>query len=225
MTMADGRKGAPALAFQPVTAERLPDLARFSEAHGTFRYCSCMRWRLTSAEYQRSTKESRVAALDRLIREGTPVGVLAYLDGEPVGWCSVAPRETYAGLERYKALGRVDDAAVWSVACFFIDRRVRGHGVTRGLLRAAVEYARSCGATVVEGYPVEPGERLYTYMGSPATFASAGFHDVTPPGRSRRIVRYTAQASQTPRLPSQEGHRGTQPARGGNRKGTADDAH
>ncbi len=178
------------LQFHPVTRERLPDLARFSEGHGKFRYCSCMRWRLTSTEFKCSTKDGRVAALERLVAEGTPVGVLAYAEGEPVGWCSIAPRETYEALERYKALPRIDGAAVWSVACFFIDSRVRRRGATLGLLRAAVDYAQSKGARIIEGYPVESGARLYTYMGSPATFRAAGFRDVTPVGQDRMVMRY-----------------------------------
>lgn len=182
--------------FSPVTRERLADLTRFSEQHGKFRYCSCMRWRLTSTDYRRSTKESRVAALEELVHHGTPVGVLAYLDGEPVGWCSVAPRETYAALERYQALARVDDVPVWSVVCFFIDRHVRRQGVTLDLLKAAVEYARAQGATVVEGYPIEPGPRLYTYMGSLTTFRAAGFHDVARQGQARRIMRCVVHADQ-----------------------------
>lgn len=180
------------LEFRPVTPERLPDLNRFSERHGKFRYCSCMRWRMTSTEFQRSTKESRVAALEALVRQGTAVGVLAYLEGEPVGWCSIAPRETYRALERYRGLPRLDEAPVWSVVCFFVDRRVRRAGATLGLLKAAVEHARSQGAEVIEGYPVEPGPRLYTYMGSPSTFRAAGFRDVTPPGQTRQIMRFTA---------------------------------
>jgi GNAT superfamily N-acetyltransferase len=180
--------------FHPVTQERLPDLARFSERHGKFRYCSCMRWRMTSADFKRSTKESRVAALEDLVRHGTPVGVLAYQDGEPVGWCSIAPRETHAALERYRALPRVDDAPVWSVACFFVDHHARRTGLTLGLLNAAVAYARSQGAQVVEGYPVEPGPHLYTYMGSPATFQQAGFRDVARSEQGRRIMRYVISA-------------------------------
>lgn len=180
------------LEYRPVTHERLPDLQRFSERHGKFRYCSCMRWRMTSAEYGRATKEERVAALDARVEADIPVGVLAYRDGEPVGWVSVAPRETLGALERYKALARIDDAPVWAVTCFFLDRSVRRQGATLGLLRAAVAYARSQGATIIEGYPVEPDVRLYTYMGAPATFLKAGFVDVTPAGRDRRVMRYTA---------------------------------
>jgi L-amino acid N-acyltransferase YncA len=180
--------------YHPVTPQRLADLERFSLAHGKFRYCSCMRWRLASADYKRSTKESRIATLDALVQHETPVGVLAYLNGEPVGWVSVAPRETYAALERFKALPRLDDSPVWSVVCFFIDRKERGQGLTLGLLRAAVDYATAQGAEVVEGYPVEPGARLYTYMGSVATFQEAGFHEVARPREGRPIMRHYATA-------------------------------
>jgi GNAT superfamily N-acetyltransferase len=197
---------APLFRFRPVTRENLADLVAFSESHGKFRYCSCMRWRLRSTDFAGCTAEDRARRLEDLVKTGTPVGVLAYVAGpreagtsappqgaaargRPVGWCSVAPRETYAGLERYKALARVDDASVWSVTCFFVDRNHRRQALTLGLLRAAVEFAAASGARVVEGYPVEPGTRLYTYMGAPSTFQRAGFKDVTPPGRDRRVMR------------------------------------
>ena len=147
---------------------------------------------MRSAEFGRVTKEARVAALDHLVRTGTPVGVLAYLGEEPVGWCSVAPRKTYESLERYRALPRIDHLPVWSVVCFFVDSRIRRNNATLGLLRAAVEYACSQGADVIEGYPVEPGAGLYTYMGSPGIFREAGFQDVTPRGQLRQVLRYFA---------------------------------
>lgn len=75
-----------------------------------------------------------MAALAILVRQDTPVGVLAYVKSEPVGWCSIAPRETYAALERYRALPRLDEAPVWSMVCFLVDRRFRQQGVTLGLL-------------------------------------------------------------------------------------------
>lgn len=176
----------------PVTSDNPDDLARFSEQHGKFGYCSCMRWRLTSTEYKRSTKNDRIAELDHLARSDAPTGVLGYRRGEPIGWCAVAPRDSYRALERFRALPRLDDQPVWSVVCFFVDSTVRRSGVTLVLLRAAVEFAFSRAAQIVEGYPVEPGPRLYTYMGSPATFHAAGFVDVTPAGQARTVMRYTA---------------------------------
>jgi GNAT superfamily N-acetyltransferase len=177
--------------FHPVTPDRLPDLARFSEEHGKFRYCSCMRWRIRSSQFRSATKDQRVAALEALVQQGIPVGILASARGLPIGWCSVAPRETYAALERYRALPRLDGQPVWSVVCFFVDARYRRLGLASGLLRAAVDYAQSQGARIVKGYPVEPGSPSYTYMGSPGTFERAGFQDVTPAGQARRVARYT----------------------------------
>ncbi len=182
-------QGGKRFEFQPVTTDRLEDLERFSLAHGTFRYCSCMRWRMRSTEYKDSTKESRSAALAALVSNSTPIGVLAYADGEPIGWCSIAPRETYDGLERFRALPRLDDEPVWSVVCFFVDSRFRHRGLTLGLLDAAMKYARSMGAKIVEGYPVRIGEKLYQYMGATSTFEEAGFSDVTPVQLTRKIFR------------------------------------
>jgi hypothetical protein len=99
-------------------------------------------------------------------------------------------------LERYRALPRIDDLPVWSVVCFFVDSRIRRNGATLGLLGAAVEYACSQGADIIEGYPVEPGAGLYTYMGSPGVFRDAGFRDVTPPGQTRRVMRHFAGPNQ-----------------------------
>lgn len=178
-----------ALTFRTVTADCADDLARLGERYGRFGYCSCMRWRIPSRQYKQSTKASRAEALGDLARGGESVGVLAYEDDEPVGWCSIAPREQYSALERYRALPRVDEVPVWAVVCFFVAPEHRRTGVTEGLLGAAVDAARAAGAAAVEGYPVKPGERLYTYMGAPVIFERLGFLDVTPEGQARRVMR------------------------------------
>jgi GNAT superfamily N-acetyltransferase len=186
---------AAVLDCHPVTPERWPDLVQLFEHHGNPGYCWCTRWRVPSGQFQRLGTDGREDALQHLVEERTPVGILGYLDGKPVGWCSVAPRQTYAALERSRALKRLDDAPVWSVVCFFVERKTRGQGVGLALLRAAVEYARSNDAQVVEGYPVEPGAASYTFMGYPSMFEKAGFRDAAPPGQGRRIMRYVVGAS------------------------------
>jgi hypothetical protein len=131
----------PEIRYQAVTSGSLSDLTLFSACHGKFGYCSCMRWRMKSTEYGKSTKQTRAAKLKKWVNDGVPVGVLAYAMDEPVGWCSIAPRETYEALERYKALPRIDDMPVWSVVCFFVYRHLRRRQVTLGLLGAALDYA------------------------------------------------------------------------------------
>ena len=145
---------------------------------------------MTSTAFRQSTKEDRVASLEELVRAGTPVGILAYDGTTPVGWCSVAPRASYAALERSRVLPRIDDTPVWSVVCLFVDRHFRRQGLTSRLLQAAVDYARGQGAPAVEGYPVAPDSASYTYMGTPETYRRVGFVDVTPAGQKRLVMRY-----------------------------------
>ena len=174
--------------FHPVTAERWSDLADFFQQNGNPNYCWCMRWRLKSSDFAADDAAGRRSKLEELVREKTPVGVLAYHEGKAVGWCSVAPRESYIALERSRVLPRLDPQPVWSVACFFIDRNFRQQGLASQLLTAAVEYAWSQGATIIEGYPVEP-DKSYRFMGSPAVFERVGFEEAGTGKNGRIIVR------------------------------------
>jgi GNAT superfamily N-acetyltransferase len=179
------------LAFHPVTPDRWRDLVALFQGRGNPGYCWCTRWRLRNAEYRRRDSAGRRQALRALVTRQIPVGILAYRDGEPVGWCSVAPRETYALLESSTTLKRLDDQPVWSVVCFFVRREARGQGLALHLLQAAVKYALAQGARIVEGYPAEP-DRSYRFMGSPSIFGRAGFRVVATAANGRPIVRYTA---------------------------------
>ena len=173
---------APQLAFRPVTAERWPDLRRLFEARGGPSYCWCMAWRPGGG----GSNDSKRDALRAIVEQGPPVGLLAYEEGEPVAWCSVAPRESYRPLG-----GRPEPegVSVWSVACFFATRRHRGRGITGLLLRAAVDLARKRGADVVEGFPVDPESPSYRFMGLRSTFLAAGFTEVGTAGRRRHVMR------------------------------------
>jgi GNAT superfamily N-acetyltransferase len=147
-----------------------------------------MVWRSMPQGRSRSDRPAKKAALQRRVLEGIPVGILGYLDGEPVAWCSIAPRATY------RDLGGLNDPAdatgsVWSLVCFFVLRRLRGQGILRRLIAAAVEYARIRGATVIEAYPVAPDSPSYRFMGFVASFEAAGFREVGTAGTRRHVMR------------------------------------
>jgi GNAT superfamily N-acetyltransferase len=179
------------LEFHPVSEDRWADLTALFEQHGNTNYCWCMRWRLKSAQFKQLNAAGRRNELETLVRANTPIGVLGYHQGKPAGWCSIAPRETYALLEGSRTLKRIDNLPTWSVVCFFVDPVLRGQGLTVKLLQAAVTYAVSQGATVIEGYPVEP-DQSYRFMGSPSVFAQAGFREAGMAKNGRRIVRLFA---------------------------------
>lgn len=173
-------------AVLPVTPDRLADLARFSGANGKFRYCSCQRWRVPSRRFRAI---DRAAALADAVRAGTPVGVLAYSAGEPVGWCSIAPRETYAAVLSSRVIPAVEGAEVWSVVCFFVAASARRVGVPAALLQGACDYAFASGASVIEAYPW-PGGASYRYMGTRDLYLAAGFTDVPVPAGARPVMRF-----------------------------------
>jgi GNAT superfamily N-acetyltransferase len=154
-----------------VTRERWADLqALFTRSIGprggkpVTQGCWCMFWRADKATFERGwgrgkqRGEGNRAALHRLVDEEREPGLLAYVDGRPAGWCSIAPRLEFVRLETSRSLAPVDDQPVWSVACFYIDPEVQRHGIGGALLHAAVTHAQARGATIVEGYPSKPGD-------------------------------------------------------------------
>lgn len=169
--------------FHPVTVDRLDDLRRFSESHGKFRYCSCMRWRLTSGEFQRSTKDERIARLEALPGDAIPIGVLGYVDGVPMGWCSVAPRESYRAVERSRAIPRTDNRKVWAVVCFFLDSRVRASGFFCFAPRSSTlaTRARRCWKATLSNLV---GRATGTWDGLSSTRRLASARSLVPPRRA-----------------------------------------
>jgi GNAT superfamily N-acetyltransferase len=111
------------------------------------------------------------------VESSVPIGVLACMGDEPVGWCSVAPRETYVRLERSRTMprGTSPATATWTILCFFVARPHRGQRVAQTLLEGAVAYARRQGAEVVEGYPFDTSGVSSTHRGHSSMFRSAGF--------------------------------------------------
>lgn len=165
--------------FHPLTADRWPDLEQLFGKGGAFYGCWCLWWRVKRVEFNAMKAAGRKGGLKKLAESGRPPGIVGYLNGRPVGWCSIGPREEYAALERSTKWKRLDQQPVWSVVCFYVAKGYRRTGATTRLLRAAVEYARQQGATIVEGYPVEPDSPDRSdadlYRGIALAFRAAGF--------------------------------------------------
>ena len=153
-----------------------------------------MWWRLKRSEFEKQKGEGNKRAMKKIITSGEVPGVLAYKDGQPVAWCSVGPREVFSALERSRILKRVDDKPVWSIVCFFVAKPFRKKGLTVQLLKAAVEYAKGQGASIVEGYPVEPKKEktadVFAYTGLASAFRKAGFEEIARRSETRPFMRY-----------------------------------
>ncbi|NIK56332.1 DUF1905 domain-containing protein [Kribbella shirazensis] len=186
------------LTIVPANEAAWEDLQAVFGAGGDTGRCWCQRFRMLPKESWASEGPEELAAR---LRDQTAcgdreapatTGLVAYLDGEPVGWCAVAPRAGHARLLRdYRVpwLGRDEDKtdpAVWAVTCFVTRPGYRRRGISRALARAAADHARDRGARAVEGYPdfVDGGS-----VGTPSMFTAAGFTEVSRPGRRRAVLR------------------------------------
>ena len=140
--------------------------------------CVCMSYRDA-----RLDMPARIAHMQgECAREPGP-GVLAYVDGEAAGWCSVAPKSSYRRLLNSHTIPHLDeDRDPWSIVCFVVRAGYRRRGLMHELLEGAVAHARASGAALVEGYPVETGGRrvdvISGYVGTTELFEAHGFHRV-----------------------------------------------
>jgi GNAT superfamily N-acetyltransferase len=179
---------------RPLTADLLPDVERLFATSKVTAGCSCMWFLLTSREFDSGYAGGNRAAFATLVPEDT-LGVLAYHDGEPVGWVATGPRSRYGRLLRSPLLkGRdVDeDGSTWVVPCFFVRRDARRQGVTDDLLAAAVDLAAARGARSVEAVPLAgpgPHPTMAAYVGTESMFANAGFEVTARPSPARVIMR------------------------------------
>jgi GNAT superfamily N-acetyltransferase len=171
------------LEIHPLTRDRLPDLAALFGQGGDPKWCSCAYFRLRGMDFSTATAASNRGVLERAVEataaDGRAPGLVAYRDGEPVGWVSVGPRDDYERLKHSRVLGPIDERPVWSIVCFVVARKARKRGIANALLDAAVDYAAEHGATLLEAYPVDTaGERVpaaNAYKGTLDMFERAGF--------------------------------------------------
>ncbi|MCA1710707.1 MAG: GNAT family N-acetyltransferase [Actinobacteria bacterium] len=168
--------------------------------------CQCQRFKLGPFPWMPEPVEERAARLRDSLGCDDPAetrtsGLIAYLDGAPVGWCAVEPRTAYQRLLTSRSpvvwKGRDEDKAddgVWAVTCLITRQGYRRRGVSARLVAATVDFARSRGARAVEGYPmVVPAGKVVTWgelhVGSRASFEDAGFGEVSHPTLRRVVMR------------------------------------
>ena len=196
----------PELTIVPANEASWEDLQAVLGARGDPHRCQCQRYKMQPGESWASVGAEELAFRFRTQTEcghpesGTSSGLVAYLDGEPVGWCAIEPRTSYPRLllkTRVPWEGRAEDktdAGVWAVTCFVTRAGFRRRGISRALADAAVDFARRRGARALEGYPMitERGKEITwseLHVGSRGIFADAGFTEVSHPTLRRVVVR------------------------------------
>lgn len=178
----------------PLTPDRFPDLEKVFGDRGVARRCFCMHWRRPDGGYE-DARDNRDRFAD-ITNDGPPPGLIGYVGGDPVGWVQVGPRSDFPTIGRSRLLKPVDDLDPWTINCFVVKAGQRSQGIGRGLLEAAIEYAKSRGAEVIEAYPVDGHrESLVDYFtGTLGMFSEHGFAEILRRNDTRPIVRLTVSA-------------------------------
>lgn len=204
--------GGAAISVVPANEASWDELQAVFGTRGDPSRCQCQWFKARDKDWRSIPVEVRSERLREQTGCGDPEaptssGLVAYLAGEPVGWCAVEPRTAYQRLLRMRVpwTDRSEDKnedGVWAVTCFVTRAGFRRRGVSRALARAAVDFARGHGARAVEGYPmiIQPGQEITwgeLYVGSRSIFADAGFAEVSRPTPRRVVMRVDFQPSNT----------------------------
>jgi GNAT superfamily N-acetyltransferase len=187
----------------PANEASCEDLQAVFGTRGDPSRCYCQRYKMQPRESWASVGAEELAFRLRAQTDcghpesDTTSGLVAYLDGEPVGWCAVEPRTAYVRLGRVPWAGRAEDKtddSIWAVTCFVTRAGFRRRGISRALARATVDFARQRGARALEGYPMitQPGQEITwgeVHVGSRSIFDDAGFTEVSRPTLRRVVMR------------------------------------
>ena len=198
--------GMAELRIVPANEASWEDIQAVFGERGDPHRCQCQRYKMSPGESWASVGWEELAFRLRAQtncgrrRSRTTTGLVAYLEGEPVGWCAVEPRPAYPRLllkTRVPWEGRAEDKtdeSVWAVTCFVTRTGFRRRGISGALAQAAVGFARDRGARALEGYPMitEPGREIMPVelnVGSRSVFEAAGFEEVSHPTLRRVVMR------------------------------------
>ena len=181
------------LSFHPLTQKLWRDFELLFGRNGACGGCWCMYWKLRGKAFSENAGDTARQMQKAIVDSKTIPGLLAYSEGYPIGWIAVEPRSAYPKLAHSRILKLVDEQEVWSITCFFVEKKHRRKGITVELLKAAVEHVKKRGGKIVEGYPVDASKDqadTFIYTGTASAFKKAGFVEVARNSPSRPIFRY-----------------------------------
>jgi uncharacterized protein YdhG (YjbR/CyaY superfamily)/GNAT superfamily N-acetyltransferase len=183
------------LTIEPLTKRNWNKFVKLFGDRGACGNCWCMYYRLSNADFKEGkAEEGNKRAIKEIVWAGKPAGLLGLLEGEAIAWCALAPREDFIRLENSRVHKRIDDKAVWSMPCFFVDKDFRKSGLSVQLLKGAIRYAKENGIKILEAYPTIPTQGKlpdsFAWVGLYKSFERAGFEIVDKTSRNRPMVRY-----------------------------------
>lgn len=183
------------LRFEPLTQANWAKFAGLFGEKGACGNCWCMYYRLKKDDFaEGKVNGGNKEAMQALVMNKSPTGLLGFYEGQAIAWCAFAPREHFMKLEKSRVHKRIDNKAVWSVPCFFIHKEFRRQGISIELLKAVIKYAKENDIKIIEAYPTIPTKEnlpdSFAWIGLYKSFERAGFEIVDRTSKNRPMVRF-----------------------------------
>lgn len=181
--------------IEPLTNERIDDLATLFGADRSASGCWCMWFIVRVKDYHANGPAGNERRFRTLAADDPhPLGLVAYRDGAPVGWSALGPRARFARAARTPTMAstiRAEDDEVWLAPCVFVAAQARGRGVARAMVAATVDHARASGAKALEAFPTAGSKMTGAdrQVGTEHLFASAGLRVIDRPSSNRVLMR------------------------------------
>jgi len=183
------------LTFEPLTQANWSKFVQLFGEKGACGSCWCMYYRLKKVDFEEGKADGgNKEGMKKLVAENKPTGILGFYEEQAIAWCAFAPREDYLKLENSRIHKRIDNNPVWSIPCFFIDKKFRHNGISVELLKGVIRYAKEKGIKIIEAYPTIPTTEIlpdsFAWIGLYKSFERAGFEIVDRTSKNRPMVRY-----------------------------------
>ena len=183
------------LTVEPLTRKNWGQFVELFGNKGACGNCWCMYYRLSKTDFvEGKSDDGNKNAMKEIVWHNKPAGILGFYEGLPIAWCAFAPREDFMKLEKSRVHKRIDDMSVWSIPCFFIDKKFRRLGVSVALLKGVISYAGKNGIKIIEAYPTIPTQDKlpdsFAWIGLYKSFERAGFEIVDRTSINRPMVRF-----------------------------------
>jgi GNAT superfamily N-acetyltransferase len=183
------------LTYEPLSKENWDKFVELFGSRGACGNCWCMTFRLKNADYQAGKiNDGNKKRMKKLVWSGKPTGILAFHNDKAIAWIAFSPREDFIKIENSRVHKRIDDKPVWSVPCFFIDKKYRKKGLSEVILKAVIQYAKKKKIKILEAYPTVPTKGLlpdaFVWTGLFKTFEQAGFEVADRKSQNHPMMRF-----------------------------------
>lgn len=184
-----------AIFYKHLSVNNWTDIESLFGAKGACGGCWCMWWRLRHRDYENSKGHKNKELLKKLVNENKPLGIIAYENEKPIGWCSISPRKYLIRLETSRIFKPLDTVPVWSITCLYVNKDYRNKGLSGQLINWASEYAFNNGAMCIESYPILNKKKktpdTFAFVGLKTAFEKASFKVIKQASETRCIMRTT----------------------------------